>query len=187
MKITSFQLTIQQGVYEQGYVDNFYICINEEGSASISRPYKSIPIEEQLAIEEVITATIKAYLKLVKQVDNANKDLRLEEYRLIESVVEPTSATVSVETLKLAQAELAGRPEGSNAQTESYVVVGEDAYKALEEDSAKESLAQLKEALKGESVVSQSCALGGGEVSTGAEVEIRDVPFEEVETGSDKA
>lgn len=140
MKITSFQLTIQQSVDEQGYGDNFYINIDDKGLTTISRPYKSIPIEEQLAIEEVITSAIKAHLKLVKQVNNANKDLRLEEYRPIESVPETTSPTVSVETLELAQAELAGRPEGSNAQTESTVV----------------------------------------------EVEIRDAPFEEAETRSDK-
>ena len=91
MKITSFQLTIQQGIDEQGYGDNFYISIDDKGLASISRPYKSIPVEEQLAIEEVITSAIKAHLKLVKQVDNANKDLWLEEYRPIESVAESTS------------------------------------------------------------------------------------------------
>lgn len=84
MKITSFQLTIQQDVDEQGYGDNFYISIDYKGLASISRPYKSIPVEEQLAIEEVITSAIKAHIRLVKQVDNANKELRLEEYRPIE-------------------------------------------------------------------------------------------------------
>ena len=114
MKITSFQLTIQQGVDEQGYGDNFYIGIDDKGLTTISRPYKSIPVEEQLAIEEVITSAIKAHLKLVKQVDNANKDLRLEEYRPIESVAETTSETTDV------------------------------------------------------SAASQSCALGDGEVSTGA-------------------
>lgn len=114
MKITSFNLTIQQSVDEQGYGDNFYVNIDDKGLANISRPYKSIPVEEQLAIEEVIASAIKAHLKLVKQVDNANKDLRLEEYRPIESVVETTS---------------------------------------------EESV---------ESVASQSCALGGEEVSTGA-------------------
>lgn len=114
MKITSFNLTIQQSVDEQGYGDNFYVNIDDKGLANISRPYKSIPVEEQLAIEEVITSAIKAHLKLVKQVDNANKDLRLEEYRPIESVAETTS-----------------------------------------EESA-------------ESAASQSCALGGEEVSTGA-------------------
>ena len=133
MKITSFQLTIQQDVDEQGYGDNFYISIDDKGLANISRPYKSIPIEEQLAIEEVITSAIKAHIRLVKQVDNANKDLRLEEYRPIESIAESTS-----------------------------------------EESVK-------------SAASQSCALGGEELSTGAEIEIGDAPFEEAETGSDKA
>ena len=133
MKITSFNLTIQQSVDEQGYGDNFYVNIDDKGLANISRPYKSIPVEEQLAIEEVITSAIKAHLKLVKQVDNANKDLRLEEYRPIESVAETTS-----------------------------------------EESVK-------------SAVSQSCALGGEELSTGADGDIEDAPFEEAETGSDKA
>ena len=133
MKITSFQLTIQQDVDEQGYGDNFYISIDDKGLASISRPYKSIPVEEQLAIEEIITSAIKAHLKLIKQVDNANKDLRLEEYRPIESVA----------------------------------------------DSAAE------ESVK--SAVPQSCALGDEELSTVAGVRISDAPFEETETGSDKA
>lgn len=118
MKITSFQLTIQQSVDEQGYGDNFYINIDDKGLANISRPYKTIPIEEQLAIEEVITAVIKAHLKLVKQVDNANKDLKLEEYRPIASVADTTSE------------------------------------------------------LAAESSVSQSCALGDEEVSTGADGDI---------------
>ena len=95
MKITNFQLTIQQDVDEQGYGDNFYINIDDKGLANISRPYKSIPIEEQLAIEEVITSAIKAHLRLVKQVDNANKDLKLEEYRPIASVAETTSEIAS--------------------------------------------------------------------------------------------
>lgn len=96
MKITSFQLTIQQGLDEQGYTDNFYISMDDKGLANISRPYKSIPIEEQLAIEEVITSAIKAHIKLVKQVDNANKDLKLEEYRPIESVAEESSESTAV-------------------------------------------------------------------------------------------
>ena len=137
MKITSFQLTIQQDVDEQGYGDNFYIGIDDKGLANISRPYKSIPVEEQLAIEEVITAAIKAHIRLVKQVDNANKDLRLEEYRPIESVLEESSE-VSVESA-------ASQPSHGG----SDVV---DSYR---------------------------------EVSTGAE--LRDAPFEEAETGSDKA
>ena len=137
MKITSFQLTIQQDVDEKGYGDNFYISIDDKGLTTISRPYKSIPIEEQLAIEEVITAAIKAHIKLVKQVDDANKDLRLEEYRPIESVAETTSGE-SVESA-------ASQPSHGGSD-----VVDNDR-----------------------------------EVSTGAGIE--DAPFEEAETGSDKA
>ena len=137
MKITSFQLTIQQGIDEQGYADNFYISIGDEGLTTISRPYKSIPIEEQLAIEEVITAAIKAHIKLVKQVDNANKDLRLDKYRPISSAAETTSEE-SVESA-------ASQPSHGGSD-----IVDSDR-----------------------------------EISTGAEV--RDAPFEETETGSDKA
>ena len=146
MKITSFQLTIQQDVDEQGYGDNFYIGIDDKGLANISRPYKSIPVEEQLAIEEVITSAIKAHVKLVKQVDNANKELKLEEYRPIESMAEATS----------------------------------EEEKAIA--AAKLSAAQELESLA-ESSVLQPSRLGDGEVST----EIKDAPFEEVETAMDKA
>lgn len=137
MKITSFQLTIQQSLDEQGYGDNFYVSIDEQGLTSISRPYKSIPIEEQLAIEEVITSAIKTHLKLTKQVDNANKELKLEEYRPIESVAETTSE-VSVE---------------STASQPSHGTCSNN--------------------LDCSSVV--------------AHTGIEDVPFEEAETGSDKA
>ena len=106
MKITSFQLTIQQSIDKQGYGDNFYVNIDDKGLASISRPYKFIPVEEQLAIEEVITSAIKAHLKLVKQVDNANKDLRLEEYRPIESVVETTSEAAAPQSCALGDGEV---------------------------------------------------------------------------------
>lgn len=137
MKITSFQLTIQQSLDEQGYGDNFYISVNDKGLADISRPYKYIPIEEQLAIEEVITSAIKAHLKLIKQVDNANKDLMLEEYRPIESVAETTSE-----------------------------VAAESAVSQPSHGTCSNNL---------------DCS------SVVAHTEIEDAPFEEAETGSDKA
>ena len=117
MKITSFQLTIQQGVDEQGYCDNFYISIDDKGLANISRPYKPIPIEEQLAIEEVITSAIKAHIKLVKQVDNANKDLKLKDYRPIETVAD----TEPEEEKAIAAAKLSAKQE-LEATAESSVL-----------------------------------------------------------------
>lgn len=118
MKITSFNLTIQQGVDEQGYCDNFYITIDDKGLTSISRPYKSIPVEEQLAIEEIITSAIKAHLKLVKQVDNANKELRLEDYRPIESSIETLEEEKAIAAAKLSAAqELESLAESSVLQS----------------------------------------------------------------------
>lgn len=125
MKITSFQLTIQQGVDAQGYADNFYIRIDGEGSTTVSRPYKSIPVEEHLAIEEVITSAIKAHLKLVKQVDNANKDLKLEEYRPIESLADTTSEVAVAPT---------GEPPVGTTQTESIGAEDKTVAEIIEEN-----------------------------------------------------
>ena len=147
MKITSFQLTIQQGVGNDGYADNFYIDIDDKGLANISRPYKPIPVEEQLAIEEIITSAIKAHLKLVKQVDNANKELKLEEYRPIESSIETSEEEKAIAAAKLSAAQ----------ELESIV----------------------------NSASPQTCELGDGEVSTGADGDI-DNPaalVEEIEIG----
>ena len=57
----------------------------------------------------------------------------------------------------------------------------------LEEYRPIESVAESAAEESVKSAASQSCALGGGEVSTGADGDIDDAPFEEAETGSDKA
>ena len=128
MKITSFQLTIQQSLDEQGYGDNFYITIDDKGLANVSRPYKSIPVEEQLAIEEVIASAIKAHLKLVKQVDNANKDLKLEEYAPIvlkeDSTPEPDTEPAS--------AQLSDSPVGTTESESTELVDAGDRLDAVE-------------------------------------------------------
>ena len=118
MKITSFQLIIQQSIDEQGYADNFYISIDDKGLTSISRPYKPIPIEEQLAIEEVIAAAIKAHIKLVKQVNDANKDLRLEEYRPIESAAEVAAESAVPQSCALGDEEVSTGAEIKDAPFE---------------------------------------------------------------------
>lgn len=126
MKITSFQLTIQQGVDKNGYTDNYYVNIDDNGMTNISYPYKSIPHKEQLAIFSVIQTAIARYDELAELCDKANRALKLEEYAPQVSTVEASSESTDV------------------------------------------------------SASPQSCALGGGEVST----EIKDAPFEEVSAGA---
>lgn len=128
MKITSFQLTIQQSVDGQGYGENFYISIDDKGLTNISRPYKSIPVEEQLAIEEVIAFAIKAHLKLVKQVDNANRDLKLEEYRPIELKEDSTPDTEP----ELASAQPSDSPVGTTDSESTELVDAGDRLEAVE-------------------------------------------------------
>ena len=55
----------------------------------------------------------------------------------------------------------------------------------MEEYRPIESVVETTSEVVSESAVLQSCALGGEEVSTGAEVEIGDAPFEEAEIGND--
>lgn len=143
MKITNFQVTIQQNVDEQGYGENFYIYIDDKGLANVSRPYKAIPVEEQLAIEEVIASAIKAHLKLVKQVDNANKDLKLEQYAPIELSEEPdTEPTLNPD------ANIFGAPE---VPTESTSTQSSDSSvgttQTEQEESSIKEVVEIKDAL----------------------------------------
>lgn len=157
MKITSFQLTIQQDVDEQGYGDNFYINIDDKGLTSISRPYKYIPVEEQLAIEEVITSAIKAHLKLIKQVDNANKDLRLEEYRPIESVAE-SAAEESVKSASTQSCALGDEELSAGADGDIDDALFEEAETAMDKAKTPE---QMLEAM----------------IASGERKEVRDLPM----------
>lgn len=132
MKITSFSFTVRQANSNDGYGDNYYVNINEEGETSISHPYKNISHKEQAAILGIIQKGIIEYGKLVNLCNIHNKLLKLEEY-----------AESSAETL--------------------------DEEKAIA--AAKLSAAQeLESTLK--SAAPQSCELGDGEVSTGADEDI---------------
>ena len=115
-----------------GYTENLEFNVTESKGLTFRYPYGDATPEEAEAISQFVKTITNAYNKLTAQIDNVNKDLKLERY----------APTVSSE-------EIASREVP-------------------------------------ESAVSQSCALGGGEVSTGIDGEIRDAPFEEAETGSDK-
>lgn len=80
MKITNFSFTLRQASTEDGYGDNYYVNINEDGNANVSHPYKTINHEEQTAILSIIQTGIIQYGVLVKECDRANKRLKLEKY-----------------------------------------------------------------------------------------------------------
>lgn len=112
-----------------GYTENFEFNVTEGKGLTFRYPYGEATPEESEAISQFVKTVTSAYNKLTAQIDNVNKDLKLEQYAPIVSAEETTEV----------------------------------------------------------SAVPQTCALGDEEVSTGAGVRINDAPFEEVETGSDKA
>ena len=132
MKITSFQLTIQQGVDNNGYADNYYLSIDEKGATNVSHPYKTMSYKEQAAILGIIQSAIVKYGMLTIECDRANQALKLEKY--------------------------AESPEAISEEEKAIV-------------AAKLSAAQELE-LAVRSASPQSCALGDGEVSTGADGDI---------------
>ena len=134
MKITNFSFTLRQAATKDGYGDNYYVNIDENGVANVSHPYKSIPHKEQAAILGIIQSAIVKYGILVKECNTANQKLGLEQY----------APTISSE---------------DTTEEEKAIV------------AAKLSAAQELE-LADKSAASQSCALGDGEVSTGADGDI---------------
>lgn len=101
-----------------GYTENLEFNVTEDKELTFRYPYGDATPEEAEAVSQFIKTVTNAYNKLTSQIDNVNKDLKLEQYAPIVSVAETTS----------------------------------------------------------ESAAPQSCALGGGEVSTGA------VTMDEAET-----
>jgi hypothetical protein len=130
MKITSFGFTLRRAVREDGYGDNYYVTIDENGVTNVSHPYVTINHKEQAAILGIIQSAIVKYGILVNECDKVNRALKLEEY----------------------------------------------APKVSAEETASE--------IEPESAASQSCALGGGEVSTGADGDI-DKPKSAIITDED--
>ena len=50
MKITNFSFTLRQASTKDGYGDNYYVNIDDNGVVNISHPYKSIEYKEQVAL-----------------------------------------------------------------------------------------------------------------------------------------
>lgn len=137
MKLTSFNCTIELSKDEDGYSNNCYIDVTNNG-VTISHPYDTQTPEQAMFVTNFIHDFIGIAIGLNARIDGFNRDNHLEQYA-------PQVPSTEV------------------SSSESTDV----------------------------SAVSQSCALGDEEVSTGAGN--KEVPkivqwaLEETETGSDKA
>lgn len=91
MKITNFSFTLRQATTKDGYGDNYYVSIDDNGAANVSHPYKNIPYKEQAAIFGVIQTVIEKYDEIVEICDRTNRALELEQYAPIVSSEEIAS------------------------------------------------------------------------------------------------
>jgi hypothetical protein len=106
MKITSFSFTLRQAVREDGYGDNYYVTIDENGVTKVSHPYVTINHKEQAAILGIIQSAIVKYGKLVELCDVNNRALKLEQYAPTESAEQTSSESAPPQTCALGDEEV---------------------------------------------------------------------------------
>ena len=128
MKITNFSFTLRQAATKDGYGDNYYVTINEDGVANVSHPYKHIEHKEQAAILGIIQSAIVKYGILVNECDKANRALKLEQYAPKVSVEETSSESAAPQSCALGDGEVSRGADGDIDKTKSKVVTEEDIF-----------------------------------------------------------
>lgn len=97
MKLISFNCTIELSKDENGYSNNYYVNIDENG-VSVSNPYTRIIPEEAVFVTELIRDFIGMSVNYNARVDSFNRDMRLEQYAPQVTTTEETSSEVSTDT-----------------------------------------------------------------------------------------
>lgn len=103
MKITSFSFTVRQASTKDGYDDNYYVSIDDNGNTNISHPYKTISHKEQAAILGIIQSGVVKYGILVNECNRANRALKLEEYAESPEVISEEEKAIAPAKLSAAQ------------------------------------------------------------------------------------
>ena len=117
MKITNFSFTLRQAVTKDGYGDNYYVNIDENGNTNINNPYKNISHKEQSAILNIIQNAISKYGELTVMCDRSNRILKLEQYAPIVSA----SESVAPQTCALGDEEVSTGADGDIDKAKSLV------------------------------------------------------------------
>lgn len=132
MKITNFSFTLRQATTKDGYGDNYYVNIDENGVVNISHPYKSIEYKEQVALLAIIQSGIAKYALLVVECDKANQRLKLEEYAPQQSTEVSSSESTDVsavpQTCALGDEEVSTGVDGDIDKSRAEVVTDEDIF-----------------------------------------------------------
>lgn len=114
-----------------GYTENLEFNVTETKGLTFRYPYGDATPEEAEAISQFVKTVTNAYNKLTTQIDNVNKDLKLEQYAPIVSVAETTSESAVPQTCALGDEEASKRADGYIDKPSSTIVI----TKVTEEDN----------------------------------------------------
>lgn len=94
MKLVSVNCTIEVSKDANGYSNNYYVDIDENG-VSVSHPYiKQIP-EQVMFVNNIITSFIANAINFNSRINVFNKEMGLEEYAPHPKTEEPISETTN--------------------------------------------------------------------------------------------
>lgn len=111
-----------------GYTENLEFNVTEGKELTFRYPYGDATPEEAEAVSQFIKTVTNAYNKLTTQIDNVNRDLKLEQYAPTVSVVESAAESAVAQTCALGDEEVSKGADGDIDKAKSKVVTDEDIF-----------------------------------------------------------
>ena len=115
MKLTSFNCTIELSKDENGYSNNCYVDVTNNG-VTISHPYDTQTPEQAMFMTNLIHDFIAKAIAFNNRIDGFNRDNRLEQYApqvpsTEESALKSTDVSAAPRTCALGDGEVSTRVE----------------------------------------------------------------------------
>ena len=112
MKLVSVNCTIEVSKDDNGYSNNYYVNVDEDG-VNVSQPYiKQIP-EQVMLVHNLINTFIANAINFNSRINVFNKEMGLEEYAVLTPpVVETTGSDFDLDAESAVAQSLRGGSEG---------------------------------------------------------------------------
>ena len=114
-----------------GYTENLEFNVTEGKGLTFRYPYGEATPEEAEAISQFVKTVTSAYNKLTSQIDNVNKDLKLEQYAPTVLAEETTEVSATPQSCALGGEEVSTGADGDIDESKSTIVI----TKVTEEDN----------------------------------------------------
>lgn len=115
---------------KEGSCEPLSFAIDKSEKLTFRYPYGDATPEEAEAISQFVKTVTSAYNKLTTQIDNVNKDLKLEQYAPKVSAEETTEISAAAQTCALGDEEVSTGADGDIDKAKSTIAI----TKATEDD-----------------------------------------------------